>query len=90
MSDVNILSLVATSVLFCKELFAINDFELLTSCDLQTLGQGQSKSNNVVPGLCLLLLFNLRSTRLRIFGQLPNPRATTRFCRNGKIPGARF
>jgi len=37
---------------FCKELFAINDFELLTSCDLQILGQGQSKSNNVRCGLC--------------------------------------
>jgi len=51
MSDVSILLLVSTSV-FCKELFAIYDFELLTSCDLQILGQGQSKSNNVVPGLC--------------------------------------
>jgi len=76
---------------FCK-LLAINDFELLTSCDLQILGQvNQSLIMWSLGYVKLLMSFTFVQSKihtLAYFGTVAEP--MTRFFRNGRIPRARF
>jgi len=92
MSDVSILSLVSTSVFFCKELFAINDFELrlLVTCR-SWVRVNQSVIMWSLGYVKLLMSFTFVQSKIHTsayFRTVAEP--TTRFCRNGKIPGARF
>ena len=70
----------------------MNDFELLTSCDLQILGQGQSSLIMYTLGYAKLLMsFTFVQSEIHMpayFRTVAEP--MTRFCRNGIIPGARF